>query len=152
METLQHKFVDTIPEYLEDGVLYISILRRTALHKCVCGCGNEVITPLSPTDWELTFNGSSVSLHPSIGNWSFKCKSHYFIKENKIRHSGKWSDWEIDNGRKKDKNSKDRFYKKTEENKAKTIAQPLEVVRPISRWEKFLGFLGININKKGGIK
>jgi len=61
----------------------------------VCGCNNEVVTPLSPTDWQLTFDGESVSLNPSIGNWSFKCKSHYWIVKDTIKMARKWSDDEI---------------------------------------------------------
>ena len=84
MKTLQHKFVTTIPDELEDGILYITLEYCTAIHKCVCGCGNEVVTPITPNDWELTFNGKSVTLYPSIGNWRFECQSHYWIKNNKI--------------------------------------------------------------------
>ncbi|WP_353963011.1 DUF6527 family protein [Streptomyces sp. NBC_00365] len=36
-----------------------------------CGCGRKVVTPLAPQEWKLTLDGVSVSLHPSIGNWSF---------------------------------------------------------------------------------
>ncbi len=79
---LQHKFVEFIPDRIEDGLLYISVQYCTAIHKCVCGCGNEVVTPLSPTDWRLTFDGISISLYPSIGNWNFDCQSHYWIKNN----------------------------------------------------------------------
>src|ERR1700741_3214725 len=100
MKSLLHKFVELIPDKLEDGVLYISIEYCTATHKCVCGCGNEVVTPISPTDWQLTFDGETVSLSPSIGNWSLKCRSHYFIMKNKIRFARKWSDDEIEYGRK----------------------------------------------------
>ncbi|WP_318271273.1 hypothetical protein [Sphingobacterium cellulitidis] len=46
---LQHKFVEFMPEKVEEGVLYVSIEYCTAIHKCVCGCGHEVVTPLSPT-------------------------------------------------------------------------------------------------------
>lgn len=92
---LQHSFVRLIPDQLEDGVLYISTKHSTAIHKCVCGCNNEVVTPLSPTDWQLTFDGESVSLNPSIGNWSFKCKSHYWIVKDTIKMVRKWSDDEI---------------------------------------------------------
>jgi hypothetical protein len=92
---LQHSFVQLIPDQLEDGVLYISTKHSTAIHKCVCGCNNEVVTPLSPTDWQLTFDGESVSLNPSIGNWSFKCKSHYWIVKDTIKMARKWSDDEI---------------------------------------------------------
>lgn len=71
-----HEFVEHIPDDLKDGVIYVSMTFRTVAHKCCCGCGNEVITPLSPTDWKLTFNNESISLYPSIGNWNFDFKSH----------------------------------------------------------------------------
>jgi len=110
--TIDHKFVEFIPEQIEGGVLYISIQYCTAIHKCVCGCGNEVVTPLSPTDWELTFDGKTVSLSPSIGNWNFDCKSHYWIIKNKIRFSRQWSAEEIENNRKKDSTKKKKYYGK----------------------------------------
>ena len=109
---LQHKFIELAPDVLEDGVLYISIEYCSAIHKCACGCGNEVVTPLSPTDWKLTFDGKSVSLSPSIGNWNFECKSHYWIIQNKVRFARKWSDWQIAEGRKDDKILKTKYYKK----------------------------------------
>jgi len=112
MRTILHKFVEFIPDFLEDGVLYISIDYCTAVHKCICGCGNEVVTPLSPTDWELRFDGKSVSLFPSIGNWGFECKSHYFIIHNKIRFARRWEDCKIEEGRKRDKENKTKFFRK----------------------------------------
>ncbi|MFP5040444.1 DUF6527 family protein [Parasediminibacterium sp. JCM 36343] len=84
MKTLQHKFVEYIPDILEEGIIYITIEYRTAVHKCICGCGNKVVTPITPKDWKLIFDGKSISLYPSIGNWDFKCKSHYYITNNKI--------------------------------------------------------------------
>lgn len=99
---LRHSFVKFIPDTLEENVLYISIDYCTAMHHCVCGCGNRVVTPISPTDWQLTFNGETVSLKPSIGNWNFKCQSHYWIKGGKIEWDGQWSKEEIDAGRDKD--------------------------------------------------
>ena len=92
--------------------LYISIDYCTAVHKCVCGCGNEVVTPISPTDWELRFDGKTISLSPSIGNWSFECKSHYFITRNKIRFARRWEDWKIKQGRQEDTENKKTFFKK----------------------------------------
>jgi hypothetical protein len=112
MKTLQHKFVEFMPDILEDGVLYISIEYCTAIHKCICGCGNEVVTPFSPTDWQLTFDGKSISLSPSIGNWSFECQSHYFIKNNQIRLSSNLSNLEIANGRKNDVKKKKKHFKR----------------------------------------
>lgn len=77
-------FVDKIPNVLEEGKLYISEKYKMAIHRCACGCGEETVTPLDENGWTLENNNNIVSLSPSIGNFSFKCKSHYFIKENKI--------------------------------------------------------------------
>ena len=84
MRKLSHKFVKNIPEYIENGIIYISMDYATAIHKCCCGCGEEVVTPFSPTDWNLVFDGETISLYPSIGNWSFPCHSHYWITKNKV--------------------------------------------------------------------
>ncbi len=111
MKTLQHRFVEFIPDELEEGVVYVSLTYCTAIHKCVCGCGHEVVTPLSPTDWKLTFDGKTISLNPSIGNWNFPCRSHYWITKNEVEHSYAWSDKEISNGRKKDKKRKRKYFK-----------------------------------------
>ena len=108
---LQHKFVEFIPDTIDDGILYISIHYCTAIHKCVCGCGNEVVTPISPSDWKLTFNGKAVSLHPSIGNWNFDCRSHYWIKNNEIKYASSWTEKEIRVGRKNDLQRKKEHFK-----------------------------------------
>lgn len=112
MMTLQFKFVDTIPDEITFGWIFICIKYKTAVHQCVCGCGNEVVTPLSPTDWSVTFNGASVSLSPSIGNWNFACRSHYWIVKNEIVNSRKWDEDEIAQGREKDAAQKEKFYSK----------------------------------------
>jgi len=108
--TLVHKFVEHIPDALEDATLYISIPFATAVHKCCCGCGSEVVTPLSPTDWKLIFDGVSISLTPSIGNWSFSCQSHYWIINNKVKWARKWSQEEIDAGRNHDDWMKEQYF------------------------------------------
>lgn len=143
METLQHKFSEVIPDDLEEGVLYISMERSIAIHLCVCGCKNEVVTPLSPTDWKLIYNGLDISLRPSIGNWEFKCKSHYFITENKVEHAGQWTDWQITDGRNNDKRRKRKYY-----NTEEVLIQPKKnanlQVKKISVWSRFSSFFGLN--------
>lgn len=99
---IRHEFVDVIPDHLEDQVIYISITYSTAVHLCCCGCKSEVVTPLSPTDWAVTFDGESISLRPSIGNWSFQCQSHYWIQRNRVRWARRWSRDEIVTGRERD--------------------------------------------------
>ena len=107
---LRHEFVEFIPDKLADGVVYVSIPYATVAHKCCCGCGIEVVTPLSPTDWELIFDGESISLDPSIGNWSFDCKSHYWIRRNSVRWAERWSQKRIKFARSNEQVAKKRYF------------------------------------------
>lgn len=82
------------------------------------------MTPLDPDEWQLSFDGETVSLYPSIGNYRFPCHSHYYITKNKVR-------WVIDDGcdeplgvRKRKRAS---FWKKT--------------VRPMNNMFKMMGLL-----------
>lgn len=85
---LRPEFIDFVPERLDQGVLYISKRYSTAAHLCCCGCGLEVVTPLNPAKWRLIEKGGTVSLYPSVGNWSFPCQSHYWIDGNRVRWAG----------------------------------------------------------------
>lgn len=116
---LTPQFVEYIPAETKEGVLYISIPFATATHRCACGCGNVVVTPFTPTDWELMFDGETVSLDPSIGNWSFRCRSHYWITRNRVRWAPSWSQRDVDAGRARDRLAKDRDY----------TASPAEIAR-----------------------
>lgn len=107
---LKHEFVEFIPEELEQGTIYVSIRFATASHLCCCGCGNKVVTPIRPTDWKLIFDGKSLSLDPSIGNWSFACQSHYWIRNNRARWAPTWSRERIDRGRIHDRYAKDDYF------------------------------------------
>ena len=84
----------------------------TAIHNCACGCGNRVVTPFSPTDWSLTYDGETVTLYPSVGNWNFPCRSHYWIRNSKIIPVPAWSDREIKEGRKNDTKRKRAYFKR----------------------------------------
>jgi len=81
---IKPQFVDMIPQTLETGVIYVSIEYGTTAHLCCCGCGYEVTLPLTPTDWSVTYDGESVSLAPSVGNSSFPCRSHYWIRRGRV--------------------------------------------------------------------
>lgn len=95
-QSITPEFVDYIPEKLSAGHLYISKKYRTASHLCCCGCSQEIVTPLNPAKWELLEHpDGTVSLFPSIGNWSFPCRSHYFIKKNRILWAMAFSERQI---------------------------------------------------------
>lgn len=89
------QFVDYMPEEINQGELYVSMKFSVVIHLCACGCGEKVVTPLSPEDWQLKYDGEAISLSPSIGNWDFPCRSHYWIKKNKIVNAEKWDTNEI---------------------------------------------------------
>lgn len=105
-------FVEEVPTQMQPGVLYVSMGCATAMHLCACGCGAETVTPLSPTDWVLFYDGEAVSLHPSIGNWSLPCRSHYFIEDGKVVWAAPMSDAVIRRGRAWDRTRKAAFYAK----------------------------------------
>ena len=94
-KVIRHEFVDLIPDFIDEGILYISTTCATATHRCGCGCGEIVVTPIRPSWWTLVWDGKTVTMNPSIGNWSLSCRSHYWIKENKIVWARKWDDLEI---------------------------------------------------------
>ena len=108
--SIEHRFVEHIPDAVEEGVLYVSISYATAVHKCFCGCGHEVVTPISPTDWELRFDGRSISLYPSIGSWALNCQSHYWIRRNKVIWARRWSRREIEVARTQDRRAKREYF------------------------------------------
>ena len=111
---LEHRFVDFIPEQPEQGVVYVSMEYCTVLHRCFCGCGREVVTPLSPAQWKLVFDGETVSLDPSIGNWSYECESHYWIRRNRVVWAPSWSREEIVWGRAQDREDLKRHFRADE--------------------------------------
>src|SRR4051794_945562 len=81
---IEPRFVEVIPDTLQPGVVFVSIEFATSAHLCCCGCGYEVTLPLAPDDWSVTYDGESVSFAPSVGNSSFPCRSHYWIKRNRV--------------------------------------------------------------------
>ena len=75
---------EAIKKQLEDGIIYVSHVFGTAIHNCACGCGSTTVTPLRGDGWHFVEIDGKVTLSPSIGNFSFPCKSHYFIRDGKI--------------------------------------------------------------------
>ena len=104
-----HQIVEFIPERLTEGILYVSHRYGTAVHKCACGCGEEVVTPLSPTDWSIQIDNGAATLHPSIGNWSLVCRSHYFIRKGKVVWAGEMSRRQIERARALDRRARESY-------------------------------------------
>jgi hypothetical protein len=109
VDKFRHEFVEFIPKEPSEGVLYISTDYATVVHLCACGCGTKVVTPLSPAKWSLNFDGDTISLNPSIGNWQFPCRSHYVIRRNRVQWAPAWSNQQIEHGRRRDAADVERY-------------------------------------------
>ncbi|WP_420334938.1 DUF6527 family protein [Roseibium sp.] len=127
---LTPKFVEFIPKELEAGVLYVSGEYATTAHQCACGCGEKVILPLHPTDWNLKFDGKSITMRPSVGNWSYPCQSHYLITNNRIEWAGQWTDEQIAAGRRRDTRQKTSWHHRAQ----RTPAEANKHIEPQSNW------------------
>ena len=109
-QRLDHQFVRHVPDVLSPGLLYISMEYATASHLCCCGCGEEVVTPFTPAQWKMTFDGETVSLHPSMGNWLLQCRSHYVIKNGRVLEAAPWSDAQVAAGLANDRAARAGMY------------------------------------------
>ena len=117
-QRIRPEFVESAPRQLSEGVIYISDRFRTALHKCCCGCGQEVVTPLNPAGWSYQREGGTVTIKPSIGNWSFPCKSHYLIIRNEIVWARGMTDRQIATVKARDARDKQKYIDECNKNKS----------------------------------
>ncbi|WP_348692749.1 DUF6527 family protein [Duganella fentianensis] len=124
IKTLRPEYVKHVPEALNDGVLYISEEFETAGHLCCCGCGEEIFTPLNRAQWTLLKNRQTgtISLFPSIGNWKYACRSHYWIKNNLVIDAGDMSNKAINAVIKRDQRDRLALAKESNQRIAQTTA------------------------------
>jgi hypothetical protein len=134
--TLQPEFLEFIPDRLKQGTLYVSMKYATATHLCCCGCGMKVVTPLSPTDWKLSFDGEAVTLYPSIGNGGCECESHYWIKENRVVWARRWTRAEVEAGRSEDRRAKGAYYEESSERAVDVSGKANRMVEWVKSWIK----------------
>lgn len=76
-------------EKLEDGVLYVVDDSPYVEYNCPCGCGNVVMIPTTKHErgydgWGFSEHEGKVTLSPSVYSTGFPCRSHYFIRGNRI--------------------------------------------------------------------
>lgn len=122
---MKHEYVEYIPPKLMPGILYVSRRYSSASHLCCCGCGLEVVTPLNPAKWRLTDHGNTVSLYPSIGNWSFPCRSHYWVDHGRIKWAEAMTERQIAGVRVKDRMAAEAHAGHVDEKKPE-VARPVQ--------------------------
>jgi hypothetical protein len=102
--------VEFMPKALEPGILYVAEEYGAAAHLCACGCGAKIRTPLGDTEWQLQETSEGPSLRPSVGNWQQKCRSHYVIRNGRIRWEGAWTEEQVLAGRRAEQVRRATYY------------------------------------------
>lgn len=127
--------VQYIPKNLEPGILYVSEEFEVAVHLCACGCGLKVCTPLTPTEWRFTDSENGPSLFPSVGNWEFPCRSHYWFQNGQIFWGEDWTPAQIEAGRRSEE-ERSRAYFASLERQRHSQRQRENRFRRFWRWIK----------------
>lgn len=75
---------------LEDGVLYVVNDSPYVEYNCPCGCGSVVTLPTKKHStgydgWDFREENGKVTLSPSVLSSGFPCRSHYFVRKNRIQ-------------------------------------------------------------------
>lgn len=144
---IRPEFVTLAPDVLVPGVVYVSVEYATVLHACCCGCGNTVVTPLAPERWSLTYDGKTISLKPSVGNWSFPCQSHYWIERNAVVWARQFTRTEVAAVRAADQCDMQRAAwqrsRQAAPEQIRTLSSPIPADRQpsVSWWHRLLGRL-----------
>ncbi|MGO4535180.1 DUF6527 family protein [Leifsonia sp. 2MCAF36] len=111
MKTIRAEFVEGIPSKRLEGVLYVSLRYSTAVHSCMCGCGNKVVTPIGRFRWRLSGGENDISLFPSISNNAFPCGSHYFIRNGRAEWAHKLTERQVSANIARDRRERDRYFR-----------------------------------------
>ena len=75
---IAYVFVDSAPDVLKPGTMYISTKYRAIVHACLCGCAEKVLLNLDPDSWSLTFDGRSIFTTSETGRFEGELVSRTF--------------------------------------------------------------------------
>ena len=97
LKAITPKFVEFIPTEGKDlipGIVYINMKHGMVVYRCLCGCGGLSEFMLDPIRFRMEYDGSNVTFYPSIGISYLECRSHYWIRNNRIEWCAPMEDWE----------------------------------------------------------
>lgn len=136
--SLEHRFVEHIPDDLQPGLLYVSLEYGSVAHSCCCGCGEEIVTPLTPTDWKIVYDGETISLTPSVGSWNLPCRSHYVIRHGRVIEAGQWTDEQVVAEQRRDRLAKARYYGREVEEQKPAIVDESKSTENTGFWDRIV--------------
>ena len=68
---------------------------------------------IGPAKWQLsTTSNGRITLYPSVGNWKYACKSHYWIEKNRVIDAGQMEEYEIEAVQRRDRRDRKRYIAK----------------------------------------
>lgn len=76
---------------------------------------------MSPAEWSIRRSGNTVSLRPSIGNWDYPCRSHYWITNNQVEWDGPMSKKQTAIVKERDRIDKQRYIARVNAEKLKKV-------------------------------
>ena len=85
---VQVETMSEVPRRL-GGDLYIVVGAKPkwAVLECPCRCGDRIDVNLMESRqpcWRITVNRETISLHPSLWMPQDKCRSHFWVRQNRI--------------------------------------------------------------------
>lgn len=78
-----YQAVERIPKRLNNNVVYHSEEFELGALLCACGCGHRVML-LVPDSHQVTSEGGTATVRPSIAVCDAPCKSHYVITAGRV--------------------------------------------------------------------
>ena len=84
-QEIRPRFVESIPPGRPPaGEFLISIKYGMGVLRCPCGCGNTMDVNIEPHRWSIKWDGEHISVCPSISSDWMGCRSHYWVRRNRI--------------------------------------------------------------------
>lgn len=75
------------------------------------------MTPLGPTEWSFEEWSGQATLRPSIGNWQWPCRSHYWITAGEVEWAGDWSTKQVERGRRAEDDRRRAYFESRKRSK-----------------------------------
>ena len=137
LKAITPKFVEFIPTEGEDlisGTVYISMKHGMVVYRCPCGCGGLSEFMLDPIRFRLEYDGTHVSFYPSIGISYLECRSHYWIRNNRIEWCAPLGEWEAELAQRRELSRALEVHRSEESNSSKNIGELWRAF--VKRWKR----------------
>ena len=103
----------------------ILLLFLLTVYPVAASSADDAQTSQNRPHWSFELKGGL--FYPSIGNWQFPCKSHYWISGGEIRWAEEWTPEQIEAGREAEDQRRRRYYRERDR-------QQIGILKRFWRW------------------